>query len=90
MRWHHQLIYWSDRQTEEVQSNRDGGANVALNKSLKNLHDYRCGGPLDDSHSGKRVYCFLGTGMMMDFLKEVGTTEVARDSLKIEVNKPAS
>ncbi len=26
--------------------------------------------------------------MMMDFLKEVGTTEVARDSLKIEVNKP--
>ncbi len=26
----------------------------------------------------------------MDFLKEVGTTEVARDSLKIEVNKPAS
>ncbi len=22
------------------QSNRDGGANVALNKSLKNLHDY--------------------------------------------------
>ncbi len=27
--------------------------------------------------------------MMMDFLKEVGTTEVARDSLKIEVNKPA-
>ncbi len=24
--------------------------------------------------------------MMMDFLKEVGTTEVARDSLKIEVN----
>ncbi len=28
--------------------------------------------------------------MMMDFLKEVGTTEVARDSLKIEVNKPAS
>ncbi len=28
--------------------------------------------------------------MMMDCLKEVGTTEVARDSLKIEVNKPAS
>ncbi len=26
----------------------------------------------------------------MDLLKEVGTTEVARDSLKIEVNKPAS
>ncbi len=26
----------------------------------------------------------------MDFLKEVGTTEVARDSLKILVNKPAS
>ncbi len=24
--------------------------------------------------------------MMTDFLKEVGTTEVARDSLKIEVN----
>ncbi len=31
----------------------------------------------------------LGTGMI-DFLKEVGTTEVARDSLKIEVNKPAN
>ncbi len=27
---------------------------------------------------------------MIDFLKEVGTTEVARDSLKIEVNKPSS
>ncbi len=27
--------------------------------------------------------------MMIDFLKEVGTTEVARDS-KIEVNKPVS
>ncbi len=25
-----------------VQSNRDGGANVALNKSLKHLHDYWC------------------------------------------------
>ncbi len=24
---------------KRVQSNRDGGANVALNKSLKNLHD---------------------------------------------------
>ncbi len=29
---------------KRVQSNRDGGANVALNKSLKNLHDYRCEG----------------------------------------------
>ncbi len=28
--------------------------------------------------------------MMTDFLNEVGTTEVARDSLKMEVNKPAS
>ncbi len=27
---------------------------------------------------------------MTDFLNEVGTTEVARDSLKMEVNKPAS
>ncbi len=42
MRWHHQLIYWS--KLKRVQSNRDGGANVALNKSLKNLHDYRCEG----------------------------------------------
>ncbi len=25
---------------KRVQSNRDGGANVALNKSRKNLHDY--------------------------------------------------
>ncbi len=29
---------------KRVQSNRDGGANVALNKSLKNLHDYWCEG----------------------------------------------
>ncbi len=28
--------------------------------------------------------------MMTDFLKEVGTTEVARDSLKMDTNKPAS
>ncbi len=33
---------------------------------------------------------FLGTGMMTDFLKEVVTTDVARDSLKVDVNKPAS
>ncbi len=33
---------------------------------------------------------FLGTGIITDFLKEVGTTEVARDSLKMDVNKPAS
>ncbi len=33
---------------------------------------------------------FLGTAMMTDFLNEVGTTEVARDSLNMEVNKPAS
>ncbi len=26
---------------------------------------------------------------MTDFLKEVGTTEVARDSLNMEVNKPS-
>ncbi len=25
---------------KRVQNNRDGGANVALYKSLKNLHDY--------------------------------------------------
>ncbi len=37
-----------------------------------------------------RGLLFLGTGMMTDLLKGVGTTEVARDSLKIEVNKPAS
>ncbi len=48
------------------------------------------GGQLDDSHSGKRGLLFLGTGMMTDFLNEVGITEVARDSLKMEVNKPAS
>ncbi len=33
---------------------------------------------------------FFGTGIMTDFLKEVGTTEVVRDLLKMDVNKPAS
>ncbi len=28
--------------------------------------------------------------MMTDFLNEVGITEVARDSLKMEVNKPVN
>ncbi len=31
---------WDDCKLKRVQSNRDGGANVALYKSLKNLHDY--------------------------------------------------
>ncbi len=46
-------------------------------------------GQLDDSHLGKRVYCLRHRDDDR-FLKEVGTTEVARDSLKMEVNKPAS
>ncbi len=33
-----------------------------------------------------RGLLFLGKGMMTDFLKKVGTTEVARDSLEMEVN----
>ncbi len=46
-------------------------------------------GQLDYSHSRKRD-ARERTGMMIEFLKQVGTTEVARDSLNSEVNKPAS
>ncbi len=42
-------------------------------------------GQLDDKSFRQEGLLFLGTGMMTDFLKEVGITEVARDSLKIEV-----
>ncbi len=41
------IISWSIGtigKLKRVQSNRDGWANVALNKSLKNLHDYWCEG----------------------------------------------
>ncbi len=47
-------------------------------------------GQLDDSPFRQEGLLFLGTGIMTDFLNEVGTTEVARDSLKMEVNNPAS
>ncbi len=30
---------WAIGKLKRVQSNRDGGANVVLNKSLKNLHE---------------------------------------------------
>ncbi len=62
---------------------------MALNKSLKNLHDYRCEGHWTIVIQAEGLL-FLGTGMMMDFLKEVGTYRGSKDSLKIEVNKPAS
>ncbi len=65
---------------KRVQTNRDGGANVVLYKSLKNLHDYLCEGNWMIVIQA-RGFLFFGTGMMTDFLKEVGTTEVARDSL---------
>ncbi len=35
---------WAIGKLKRVQSNRDGGANVVLNKSLKNLNDYWCEG----------------------------------------------
>ncbi len=35
---------WAIGKLKRVQSNRDGGANVVLYKSLKNLHDYLCEG----------------------------------------------
>ncbi len=31
---------WAVGKLKRAQSNRDGGANVVLYKSLKNLHDY--------------------------------------------------
>ncbi len=67
-----------------VQSNRDGGANVVLNKFLKNLLDYWCEG------NWKIVIQTRGFIVLRHRDDEVGTTEVVRDSLKIEVNKPAS
>ncbi len=60
-----------------------------LNKSLKNLHDYRCEGHWTIVIQA-RGFTVLRHRDDMDFLKEVGTTEVARDSLKIEVNRPAA
>ncbi len=57
-----------------------------LSKTFMTI-DVRATGRLSFRQEG---LLFLGTGMMIDFLKEVGTTEVARDSLNIEVNKPAS
>ncbi len=32
---------WAIGKLKRVQSNRDGGANVVLYKSLKNLHDFQ-------------------------------------------------
>ncbi len=62
---------------------------MALNKSLKNLHDYRCEGHWSIIIQARGFLVFRHRDDD-GFFKEVGTTEVARDSLKIEVNKPAS
>ncbi len=57
---------------------------MALNKSLKNLHDYRCEGHWTIVIQA-RGFIVLRHRDDDGFFKGVGTTEVARDSLKIEV-----
>ncbi len=46
--------------------------NVVSLKVSQNLHDRRCGGQLDDSHSGQEGFTVLGTGIMTDFFKGGG------------------
>ncbi len=77
---------WAIGKLKRLQSNRDGGANLFFYKSLKNLHDYWCEG------NWTMVIQARGFTVLKHrdyFLKEVGTKEVARDSLKMDVNKPA-
>ncbi len=62
---------------------------MALNKSLKNLHDYRCEGHWTIVIQA-RGFIVLRHRDDDGFFKGCGTTEVARDSLNIEVNNPAS
>ncbi len=80
---------WAKVKLKRVQSSRDEGANVFLYNSLLNLHDYWCEGNWTIVIQA-RGFIVLRHRDITYFLKGVGTTEVARDSLKIEVNKPAS
>ncbi len=68
--------------------NRDGGANMVLYNSLKNLHDYWCKGNRTIVIQARGFIVLRHTDDDRFFLTGEGTTEVARDSVKIEVNKP--
>ncbi len=80
---------WAVGKLKRVQSSRNGEANVVLYKSLKNPHDCWCEGNWTIVIQA-RGFTVLRHRDYNRFLKGVGTTEVARDSLKMEVNKPAS
>ncbi len=70
--------------------NRDGGANAVLYKSLKTFMTKNCEGNWTILIQARGFIVLRHRDDDSFFLKEVGTTEVARDSLKMDLNKPAS
>ncbi len=62
---------------KRVQSNRDGGANVALYKALKDLHDFRSLGssqleiPRVHTKQGESAFSYYATRSWKQFVEEI-------------------
>ena len=78
------IVYRSVGSVGEVQGVQEvvcDGFEVGQDKALKRLHHHRGHGI-----GSVVLWSFLGTGMMVEDLKQSGTWQVSREVLKMSVN----